>query len=133
MLNTGIIKMNIIKKVTGLKIGGKLGLGFTLVIMASVIISVLAFRCFLSIQENSAKRDITVQMLDTLAKARLNRTLFQYTRDKKFIDINGEAMNQLFDLRTSLDKYSWSVEGGGEAFSPGRDSEAVSGKTSGLS
>lgn len=112
MLNTGIIKMNIIKKVTGLKIGGKLGLGFTLVIMASVIISVLAFRCFLSIQENSAKRDITVQMLDTLAKARLNRTLFQYTRDKKFIDINGEAMNQLFDLRTSLDKYSWSVEGG---------------------
>lgn len=112
MLNTGIIKMNIIKKVTGLKIGGKLGLGFTLVIMASVIISVLAFRGFLSIQENSAKRDITVQMLDTLAKARLNRTLFQYTRDKKFIDINGEAMNQLFDLRTSLDKYSWSVEGG---------------------
>jgi len=103
--------MIIIKKVTNLKIGGKLGLGFTLVILASVIISALAFRCFLSIQENSAKRDVTVQMLDTLAKARLNRTLFQYTRDKKFIDINGEAMNQLFALRTSLDKYSWSAEG----------------------
>ncbi|PQK94593.1 methyl-accepting chemotaxis protein, partial [Pantoea ananatis] len=65
-----------------------------------------------SIQENSAKRDVTVQMLDTLAKARLNRTLFQYTRDKKFIEINGEAMNQLFGLRTSLNKYSWSAEGG---------------------
>lgn len=103
--------MFIIKKVTNLKIGGKLGLGFTLVILASVIISALAFRCFLSIQENSAKRDVTVQMLDTLAKARLNRTLFQYTRDKKFIDINGEAMNQLFALRTSLDKYWWSAEG----------------------
>ncbi|WP_337037407.1 methyl-accepting chemotaxis protein [Pantoea agglomerans] len=103
--------MFIIKKVTNLKIGGKLGLGFTLVILASVIISALAFRCFLSIQENSAKRDVTVQMLDTLAKARLNRTLFQYTRDKKFIDINGEAMNKLFALRTSLDKYSWSAEG----------------------
>lgn len=103
--------MIIIKKLTNLKIGGKLGLGFTLVILASVIISALAFRCFLSIQENSAKRDVTVQMLDTLAKARLNRTLFQYTRDKKFIDINGEAMNQLFALRTSLDKYSWSAEG----------------------
>lgn len=104
--------MNLIKKVMHLKIGGKLGLGFTLVILASVIISALAFRCFLSIQENSAKRDVTVQLLDTLAKARLNRTLFQYTRDKKFIDINGEAMNQLFDLRTSLNKYSWSAEGG---------------------
>lgn len=103
--------MNIIKKVTNLKIGGKLGLGFALVILASVIISTLAFRCFLSIQQNSAKRDVTVQMLDTLAKARLNRTLFQYTRDKKFIDINGEAMNQLSGLRTSLDKYSWSEEG----------------------
>ncbi|KKW49220.1 hypothetical protein XB02_19330, partial [Pantoea ananatis] len=98
--------MNIIKKVTGLKIGGKLGLGFTLVILASVIISALAFRCFLSIQDNSAKRDVTVQMLDTLAKARLNRTLFQYTREKKFIDLNGEAMNQLFGLRTSLSKYA---------------------------
>lgn len=104
--------MNIIRKVTDLKIGAKLGLGFTLVILASVIISALAFRCFLSIQENSAKRDVTVQMLDTLAKARLNRTLFQYTRDKKFIEINGEAMNQLFVLRTSLNKYSWSAEGG---------------------
>ncbi|WP_210525940.1 methyl-accepting chemotaxis protein [Pantoea ananatis] len=104
--------MNIIKKVRGLKIGGKLGLGFTLVILASVIISALAFRCFLSIQDNSAKRDVTVQMLDTLAKARLNRTLFQYTREKKFIDLNGEAMNQLFGLRNSLSKYSWSAEGG---------------------
>jgi len=103
--------MNIIKKVTNLKIGGKLALGFTLVILASVIIAALSLRCFLSIQENSAKRDVTVQMLDTLAKARLNRTLFQYTRDKKFIDINGEAMNQLSGLRTSLDKYSWSAEG----------------------
>ncbi|MEB7538278.1 methyl-accepting chemotaxis protein [Pantoea anthophila] len=103
--------MNIIKKITDLKIGGKLALGFTLVILASVIIAALALRCFLSIQENSAKRDVTVQMLDTLAKARLNRTIFQYTRDKKFIDINGEATNQLFSLRTSLDKYSWSAEG----------------------
>lgn len=104
--------MSIIKKVTDLKIGGKLGLGFTLVILASVIISALAFRCFLNIQENSAKRDVTIQMLDTLAKARLNRTLFQYTREKKFIDLNGEAMHQLFGLRTSLNKYSWSAEGG---------------------
>jgi len=103
--------MNIIKKFRGLKIGGKLGLGFTLVILASVIISALAFRCFLSIQDNSAKRDVTVQMLDTLAKARLNRTLFQYTREKKFIDLNGEAMNQLFGLRNSLSKYAWSAEG----------------------
>jgi len=96
---------------TRLKIGSKLTLGFALVIFVSSVIALLALRCFVSIQENSAKRDVTIQMVDTLAKARLNRTLFQYTRDKKFIEINGEAMNQLFSLRHRLDSFTWSAEG----------------------
>jgi len=75
------------------------------------MISLLTLRCFLNIQENSVKRDITVEMLDTLGKARLNRTLFQYTRDKKFIIINGEAMDRLSQLKQSLEKYAWSAEG----------------------
>ncbi|WP_367143138.1 methyl-accepting chemotaxis protein [Pantoea stewartii] len=103
--------MKIIKSFYNLKIGGKLVLGFLLVILASLIISSLALKCFLNIKENSAKRDITVQMLDSLAKARLNRTLFQYTRETKFIEINGEAMNQLSGLRQSLEHYSWSTAG----------------------
>jgi len=103
--------MKIITKFSNLKIGMKLVLGFLLVILASLIISLLAFRCFTNIQENSAKRDITVEMLDTLAKARLNRTLFQYTRDKKFIEINGKAMEQLSSLSRSLDSHTWSNEG----------------------
>ena len=103
--------MNIIKKLANLKIGGKLFLGFTLVIFATIVISFLSFRCFMNIQENSAKRDITVEMVDTLAKARLNRTLFQYTRDNKFIELNGEAMKELSALRTSLDGYAWGTEG----------------------
>ena len=103
--------MKFIKNISNLRIGGKLFLGFSVVILASLIISLLTLRCFLNIQENSAKRDITVEMLDTLAKARLNRTLFQYTHDKKFIIINGEAMVQLSQLKQSLEKYSWSAEG----------------------
>ncbi|MCH9271878.1 methyl-accepting chemotaxis protein [Pantoea ananatis] len=103
--------MNIIKKVSGLNIGSKLTLGFLLVILASLTISAMAFLCFLKVQDNSAKRDVTVEMIDALAKARLNRTLFQYTRDAKFIEINGEAMNQLSALHKSLEKYSWSIGG----------------------
>lgn len=103
--------MKFIKNLSNLRIGGKLFLGFSLVIMASLIISLLTLRCFLNIQENSVKRDITVEMLDTLGKARLNRTLFQYTRDKKFIIINGEAMDRLSQLKQSLEKYAWSAEG----------------------
>lgn len=103
--------MKIIKKLTALRLGGKLTLGFLMVILATLVISALAFRCFLSIQENSAKRDITVQMVDTLAKARLNRTLFQFTRDPKYLQINGEAMKELTALRKNLDKYSWSTGG----------------------
>ncbi|QDY44094.1 methyl-accepting chemotaxis protein [Candidatus Pantoea soli] len=103
--------MNMIKKPFNLKIGGKLALGFSLVIISSLIIATLALRCFLNIQDSSAKRDITVEMMDTLAKARLNRTLFQYTRDKKFITINGEAMNKLAQLKQRLDTYQWNEEG----------------------
>ncbi|WBG89541.1 methyl-accepting chemotaxis protein [Pantoea piersonii] len=103
--------MKFIKNLSNLRIGGKLFLGFSLVILASLIISLLTLRCFLNIQENSVKRDITVEMLDTLGKARLNRTLFQYTRDKKFIIINGEAMDRLSQLKQSLEKYAWSAEG----------------------
>ncbi len=99
--------MNIIKKVSKFNIGRKLTLGFLLVILASLAISVLAALCFLKIQDNSEKRDVTVQMVDALAKARLNRTLFQYTRDTKFIELNGEAMNQLSALYKNLEKYSW--------------------------
>ena len=94
-----------------MKIGGKLTLGFMMVIFASVIIALLAFRCFLSIQENAAKRDIIVNMVDTLGNARLNRTLFQYTRDQKYFDLNGKAMNRLTELSDSLEEYDWSPEG----------------------
>ncbi|WP_432413191.1 methyl-accepting chemotaxis protein [Pantoea allii] len=103
--------MKNIKKVPNLKIGGKLFLGFLLVILAAAVISTLAFRCFLQIRENSAKRDITVEMLDSLAKARLNRTLFQYTDDEKFITLNKEAMTQLSSLKNKLDEFTWSTAG----------------------
>lgn len=111
LFNTRVIKMNIIKKVSKFNIGRKLTLGFLLVILASLAISALAALCFLKIQDNSEKRDVTVQMVDALAKARLNRTLFQYTRDTKFIELNGEAMNQLSALYKNLEKYSWSTGG----------------------
>lgn len=103
--------MNILKIFTRLKIGGKLTLGFTLVILASVIIAMLAFRCFFSIQENSSKRDLIVKMSDTLAEARLNRTLFQYTRDTKYFELNGIATNRLTGLKNNLEEHIWSAEG----------------------
>jgi len=103
--------MKVMKIFPGLKIGGKLTLGFASVILASAIIALLAFRCFFSIQENSAKRDIIVNMVNTLSEARLNRTLFQYTRDKKYFELNGIAMNQLTVLKDSLEEHAWSVEG----------------------
>ena len=107
----GALSMKVMNIFTGLKIGGKLTLGFALVIFASVIIALLAFRCFFSIQENSAKRDIIVNMANTLSDARLNRTLFQYTRDKKYFELNGAAMNKLTVLKDDLEEHVWSAEG----------------------
>lgn len=103
--------MKVINIFPNLKIGGKLTLGFALVIFASVIIALLAFRCFFSIHENSAKRDIIVNMANTLSDARLNRTLFQYTRDKKYFELNGTAMNKLAVAKDNLEEHVWSAEG----------------------
>jgi|GEM_PF-6673731 len=103
--------MGLAHSLSNIKIGKKLGAGFIIVIAASLAITVIAFDCFRSIKDNSARRTVTVEMVNTLSKARLNRTLYQYTKDEQFAVRNVEALKELASLYQRLGTFSWDAEG----------------------
>ena len=99
--------MGLSQRISDIKIGKKLGAGFIVLIAASLAITFMAFDCFRSIKDNSARRTITVEMVNTLGKARLNRTLYQYTKDPKFASQNVQALKDLEALYKRLDGFKW--------------------------
>ncbi|EFM19349.1 MULTISPECIES: methyl-accepting chemotaxis protein [unclassified Pantoea] len=103
--------MGLTQRISDIKIGKKLGAGFIVVIAASLAITFMAFDCFRSIKDNSARRTITVEMVNTLSKARLNRTLYQYTKDPKFASQNVQALKDLEALYKRLDGFKWDETG----------------------
>jgi len=103
--------MGLAQRISDIKIGKKLGVGFIVVIAASLAITFIAFDCFRSIKDNSARRTITVEMVNTLSKARLNRTLYQYTKDPKFAAQNIQALKELDALYKRLDGFKWDEMG----------------------
>ena len=86
-------------------------MGFMLVILSSMIIAVIAIRAFSIVKDNSEKTALTTKMVDELGKARFNRVLFQYEKNKKFIEQKDEALQQLKLLKLQLNEYPWSPEG----------------------
>ena len=99
--------MGLSQRISDIKIGKKLGAGFIVLIAASLAITFMAFDCFRSIKDNSARRSITVEMVNTLGKARLNRTLYQYTKDPRFASQNVQALKDLEALYKRLDGFKW--------------------------
>ncbi len=106
-----MVNVMIFARFNDIKIGKKLAGGFLVVIAASLVIALFAFNSFSNIKDNSARRSLTVEMVNTLGKARLNRTLFQYTQDEKYAQLNAEAMNQLSAHYSKLAAFHWSDEG----------------------
>lgn len=103
--------MSLATRISNIKIGKKLGVGFIVVIAASLAITFIAFDCFRSIKDNSARRTVTVEMVNTLSKTRLNRTLYQYTKDPKFAAQNAQALNELDALYKRLGNFKWDETG----------------------
>ncbi|MFE0584933.1 methyl-accepting chemotaxis protein [Pantoea vagans] len=103
--------MGLAQRISSIKIGKKLGVGFVVVIAASLAITFIAFDCFRSIKDNSARRTTTVEMVNTLSKARLNRTLYQYTKNPEFAAKNVQALKELDTLYQRLSRFKWDDEG----------------------
>ncbi|WLS81102.1 methyl-accepting chemotaxis protein (plasmid) [Erwinia pyri] len=94
-----------------LKVRTKLGLSFSIVIGALIITALVASGCLDTIQDNSARRSLTIEMNSTFGNARLNRTLYQYTNEQEYADKNAEALNKLQVQYQKLTEFSWDVEG----------------------
>ncbi|MGE9553546.1 methyl-accepting chemotaxis protein [Erwinia amylovora] len=96
------------------KVGTKLGMGFFVVIGALIITALVASGCLDTIQDNSARRSLTIEMNSTFGTARLNRTLYQYTNEQQYADKNAEALKQLRNQYNKLAQFNW--DSGGKTF-----------------
>lgn len=94
------------------KVGTKLGMGFLVVIGALIITALVASDCLDTIQDNSARRSLTIEMNSTFGMARLNRTLYQYTNEQQYADKNAEALKQLRNQYNKLAQFNWDSRGG---------------------
>lgn len=103
--------MLITRTFTDMKMGKKLGLSFCVLIIATLATALLAFKGFHSIKENAAKQDITVSIVNTLSKARMNRLLYQYTKDEQYAQVNASALNELSTQVDKLKTFDWNREG----------------------
>ncbi|AMG59088.1 methyl-accepting chemotaxis protein [Pantoea vagans] len=103
--------MSLAQRISSIKIGKKLGVGFVVVIAVSLAITFIAFDCFSRIKDNSTRRTITVEIVNTLSKARLNRTLYQHTKDPVFATQNVQALKELDALYKRLDGFEWDETG----------------------
>ncbi|MGL4726905.1 MAG: methyl-accepting chemotaxis protein [Scandinavium sp.] len=94
-----------------LKIGNKLAVGFIAIIAIMIAILITSVVGLKNIQDKVTKGAISVQVINKLFDARLNRTYYQYTADEKYLQKNGVALQQMGQLLTNLRQYSWSPEG----------------------
>lgn len=94
-----------------LSVGKKLTSSFIIVLIIMMITVATGLIGFKKVEENADKEAVTVQMVNTLSTARLNRTLYQYTGSAENADKNLKALQQIIELAKTLDTFSWSREG----------------------
>lgn len=94
-----------------LSVGKKLTSSFIIVLIIMMITVATGLIGFKKVEENADKEAVTVQMVNTLSTARLNRTLYQYTGSAENADNNLKALQQIIELAKTLDTFSWSQEG----------------------
>jgi len=94
-----------------LSVGKKLTSSFIIVLIIMMITVATGLIGFKKVEENADKEAVTVQMVNTLSAARLNRTLYQYTGSAENADKNLKALQQIIELANSLDTFSWSEAG----------------------
>ena len=94
-----------------LSVGKKMTSSFIIVLIIMMITVATGLIGFKKVEENADKEAVTVQMVNTLSTARLNRTLYQYTGSAENADKNLKALQQIIELAKTLDTFSWSQEG----------------------
>jgi methyl-accepting chemotaxis protein II, aspartate sensor receptor len=103
--------MKITSYFLNLKIGNKLTSGFVVIIVLMIAILLTSIVGLKNIQDKVQKGAISVDLINDLFDARLNRTLYQYTGDQKFQDKNGAAIDEMRVALGELKKFDWTAIG----------------------
>jgi len=94
-----------------LPIGRKLALGFFGAIGTLAFLVFFTMNGLDNVQSNSLKRSVTVEMVSSVANARLNRTLYQYTNDQSYAEKNAMNLKELEQQYNTLHAMEWNQEG----------------------
>ncbi|VEC02174.1 Ribose and galactose chemoreceptor protein [Cedecea lapagei] len=94
-----------------LKVGKKLLIGFCGAIMITLLIAIAGVVSLKSIQDRVAKSTLSVELLNVLNEARLNRTNYEYSHQARYLEKDSQSIDKMMDIIERLKKRSWSVEG----------------------
>jgi len=103
--------MSIINRFANLKVSKKLFLGFSLVLLVTIVILVSGLLGISSIQDKVQKNSHTTDLFNALSQVRLGRTNFQYTLDQKYLDQTNAATQKMQSIVASMEALAWSPEG----------------------
>ncbi len=103
--------MSIINRFMNLKVGRKLFLGFSVLLILTLAILASGLLGLNNIQDKVTKNGVTTNLFNALSTVRLNRTNFQYTLDQKYLDNVNAATARMQDILATLNTFSWTPDG----------------------
>ena len=103
--------MSIINRFMNLKVGRKLFLGFSVLLILTLAILASGLLGLNNIQDKVTKNGVTTNLFNALSTVRLNRTNFQYTLDQKYLDNVNAATARMQDTLATLNTFSWTPDG----------------------
>ncbi len=102
--------MSIINRFMNLKVGRKLFLGFSVLLILTLAILASGLLGLNNIQDKVTKNGVTTNLFNALSTVRLNRTNFQYTLDQKYLDNVNAATARMQDTLATLNTFSWTPD-----------------------
>jgi len=93
-----------------LKVGRKLFLGFSVLLILTLAILASGLLGLNNIQDKVTKNGVTTNLFNALSTVRLNRTNFQYTLDQKYLDNVNAATARMQDTLATLNTFSWTPD-----------------------
>lgn len=112
--------MNIFNRFNNLKVSKKLFFGFTAVLLVTSAILVTGLLGLYNVQDKVDKNGHTTDLFNALSAVRLNRTSYQYTLDRQYLDKTNAAAQRMKATVTELEKFDWTSDGKSTVDATGR-------------
>jgi len=103
--------MSLTNHFVNLKVSRKLFLGFSVILLVTLMILSSGLLGLNAIQDKATKSNLATNLYKSLSSIRVARTNFQYTMDQKYLDNINDGTGELLETLNLLHRFSWSVDG----------------------